>query len=66
MKQGRASHDGSGSTKTEPVSRAVDPGAVSRMGETQIYGTKSAPVFSGPGLQAPMASSTTHKSGSQG
>lgn len=73
MKQGQASHSGSGSTKSEPVSRAVSPGAVSRMGNMignhSEEGTVNVPkekLFEGRGLKAPMAKSTTHKGGSQG
>ena len=39
MKQGRATTSMVGSTKTEPVSRVVSPGAVSRMGTIVAPGT---------------------------
>lgn len=72
MKQGRASHSGSGSTKTEPVSRAVSPGAVSQMGnmignhsESGTHRVHHEKLFEGRGLKAPMAGTTVHKSGSQ-
>lgn len=64
MKQGRATTSIVGSTKQEPISHAVDPGAVSEIG-IQQYGT-SLPLYEGRGLQAPMVGETSHKSGSQG
>jgi len=73
MKQGRASHSGMGSTKTEPVSRAVPPAAPAHMGimrgnhaDTGTIRLQSIPMYEGRGLKAPMAGSTTHKAGSQG
>lgn len=74
MKQGRATHSGSGSTKVEPHSRAVSPSHVSEMGSMQGNHTmeegtirvRSAPMYEGRGLEAPMAGTTIHKSGSQG
>lgn len=72
MKQGQASHSGSGSTKQEPASQKVSPGAVSRLGNMignhSDTGTHRAPaekLFQGRGLSAPMAKTTIHKSGSQ-
>lgn len=65
MKQGRATTSFVGSTKTEPVSNAVNPAAVSEIGIHQVR-TNSLPLYEGRGLQAPMVSETTHKSGSQG
>ena len=55
MKQERTITSITGSTKTEPVSRAVDPGAVSRMGTIVAPGTKPEQMYEGRGLQAPMA-----------
>lgn len=68
MKQGQATHSGMGSTKTEPVSKAVNPGAVADIGNQQRYakGNGPIPLYEGRGLQAPMAASTIHHSGSQG
>lgn len=65
MKQGRATTSIVGSTKSEPISRAVNPAAVAELGidESRI---KSMPLYEGRGLQAPMISETSHKSGSQG
>ena len=65
MKQGRATTSIVGSTKSEPTSRAVNPAAVAELGidESRI---KSMPLYEGRGLQAPMVSETSHKSGSQG
>ena len=66
MKQGRATTSMVGSTKTEPVSKAVSPGAVSRMGNMVGPGTKSEPLYEGRGLKAPIVGTTSHKAGSQG
>jgi hypothetical protein len=68
MKQGNAIHSASGSTKVEPVSRAVNPGAVADMGNQQRFakGNGPIPLYEGRGLKAPMVGTTTHKAGSQG
>ena len=65
MKQGRAATSIVGSTKTEPVSKGVNPGAVSRMGNMVAPGTKPEQMYEGRGLQAPMKSVTTYPKGSQ-
>jgi len=65
MKQGQASSSKMGSTKTEPVSKGVNPGAVSRLGNMVGPGTKSVPLYEGRGLKAPMKSVTTYPKGSQ-
>lgn len=65
MKQGRATTSMVGSTKTEPVSKAVNPGAVSRMGNMVAPGTKPEQMYEGRGLKAPMKSVTTYPKGSQ-
>lgn len=65
-KQGQATHSGMGSTKTEPRSMAVNPGAVSRMGIEPGPLTTPKQMYEGRGLEAPMKSESTHKSGSQG
>ena len=65
MKQGRATTSMVGSTKTEPVSKAVSPGAVSRMGTIVAPGTKPEQMYEGRGLQAPMKSVTHYPKGSQ-
>lgn len=65
MKQGQATHSGSGATKTEPVSKAVNPGAVSRLGNMVAPGTKPEQMYEGRGLKAPMAKQTTYPKGSQ-
>ena len=66
MKQGDASSSRMGSTKIEPVSRAISPGAVSRLGIEP--GPLSTPkqLYEGRGLKAPMVGETQHKAGSQG
>jgi len=65
VKQGRATHDGTGSTKREPIAHAVNPAAVSEIGIHQVRAT-SLPLYEGRGLEAPMAGTTTYESGSQG
>lgn len=63
-----------GSTKVEPKPHAVNPEAVSRLGNMQgNHATdvgdmrfKSVPLYEGRGLKAPMANCTSHKAGSQG
>lgn len=64
--QGKATHSGSGATKVEPVSTAISPGAVSRIGLAQSPFTKPEPCREGPGLKAPMVGTSTHPRGSQG
>lgn len=65
MKQGRASSSRMGSTKTEPRSQAVNPGAAASIGIQEVR-TKSEPLYEGRGLKAPMVGQTNHKAGSQG
>jgi hypothetical protein len=63
MKQGTGKSEAA--TKVEPTSHAVNPEAVSQLGREVVQ--REAPVvYQGPGLSAPMVSSTTHKTGSQG
>ena len=64
--QGRATHSGAGATKVEPKSKAVDPGAVARMGIEPGPFTKPKQLYEGRGLEAPMKGTTTHPRGSQG
>jgi hypothetical protein len=65
MKQGRPARDVRESSKTEPVSRAVNPSFVGDIGIQQVR-TNSVPMYEGRGLKAPMKSIATHKAGSQG
>lgn len=65
MKQGKASTSIMGSTKVEPKSRAVNPGAVSQIGIHEIN-LRPEPLYEGRGLEAPMAGITNHPCGSQG
>lgn len=73
MKQGQATHSGSGSTKIEPRTHAVPPAYPARLGLMQgnhsdrgtTHVTK-VPMYEGRGLEAPMVGVTTHKAGSQG
>ena len=65
MKQGQATHSGSASTKTEPVSRAVNIPYVAECG-IQTVRAVQVPMYEGRGLEAPMVGETSHKSGSQG
>jgi len=74
MKQGRATHSGTGATKVEPMSKAVGPGPVSRIGlaqGTHITDNRELPLrsnqlYHGRGLEAPKATCKTKDSGSQG
>lgn len=75
MKQGRATHSGSASTKVEPTPHAANLTAVSRLGnkignhameQPKPVNVRHAPLYEGRGLKAPMAGSTSHRSGSQG
>jgi len=65
MTQGKATHSGSGSTKQEPISKAVNVEKVSEMG-MQVIRSTSLPLYEGRGLEAPMKSCTSHPAGSQG
>ncbi len=51
--------------KQEPKPRAVNPAAVSELGVHQVR-TKQISMYEGRGYKAPMASASTHRSGSQG
>lgn len=64
MKQG-SGHTTSSAHKTEPVSKAVNPGAVGEIG-TQVVRHTSLPLYEGRGLKAPMQGCTVHNCGSQG
>ena len=66
MKQGQATSSHSGSTKQEPVSKAVSPGAVSQMGNHVGPAQAVKALYEGRGLKAPMVSETCHPAGSQG
>jgi hypothetical protein len=67
MKQGTASHSGSGATKTEPISHAVNVETVADIGLKQRYakGNGPSPLYEGRGLKAPMVGTTTYPKGSQ-
>lgn len=65
MKQGHATESRSGSTKTEPISKAVNPAYVAQLGIKERNIT-AVPMYEGRGLEAPKVTSTNHKSGSQG
>lgn len=73
MKQGRATHSGMGSTKTETISHAVPPAYPAGLGvmkgnhaDTGTVRVKEIPMYEGRGLQAPMVGCTVHRAGSQG
>lgn len=73
MKQGQASSSKGGSTKVEPRSSAISPGAVSHLGimkgnhyDGGTVNVPAQPLVQGRGLKAPMVGVTTHKGGSQG
>jgi hypothetical protein len=65
MKQGRATTSIVGSTKSEPISKAVNPEYVAEIGQ-QVVRYTAVPMYEGRGLEAPMVGETSHKSGSQG
>jgi hypothetical protein len=72
MKQGKATTFGNDS-KTEPMSKAINPGAVADIGnmkgnhaDTGDMPFTSTPMDAGRGYRAPGIGSTTHKGGSQG
>lgn len=64
MKQG-SGNSSMGDQKREPVSHAVDPGAVSQIGVHEVNYVK-VPLYTGRGFEAPMAGSEVHPCGSQG
>ena len=63
MKQG-PSNSSRGDTKVEPRSHGVNVGAVSGIGLQQVRSNPE-PMYEGRGYEAPKASTTIHKSGSQ-
>lgn len=65
MKQGTG-NSRMGDTKTEPKASAIGVGAVSRIGGQYVYTKTPSPIVEGRGFRAPMAGTTSHKSGSQG
>lgn len=73
-KQGRASISGPADRKVEPTSKAVNPGAVSYLGNKMGNHTtddgdftlKADPWSAGRGYHAPGIGTTTHGKGSQG
>ena len=65
MKQGQASGSRMGGMKREPVSYAVSPGAVDRMGQAGPSATTKE-LYIGKGYQAPKANETCYPCGSQG
>lgn len=65
MKQGRATTSIVGSTKSEPISRAVNPAYPAELGVHEVRHT-AVPMYEGRGLEAPMVGETSHRSGSQG
>lgn len=66
MKQGQATTSGMGSTKREPIAHAVSVPAVANIGNAQIYGSTSVPIYAGRDLEAPMVGTDIHETGSQG
>lgn len=73
MRQGKATSSTMGSTKVEPVSKAVPPAYAAGIGVKQgnhamdkgTVRVKHIPMYEGRGLSAPMAACTIHKKGSQ-
>lgn len=66
MKQGQATHSGSGSTKIEPISTAINPAYAGEIGVQMHRPEDRSPMSEGRGLKAPMVSTTQHHAGSQG
>ena len=74
MKQGRADSSGPRDRKVEPTPKAVNPGAVSYLGNKMgnhttddgDFALKSTPWDAGRGYRAPGIGATTHGKGSQG
>jgi len=74
MKQGKASISGPHDRKVEPSPKAVNPGAVSYLGnklgnhamDTGDMTLKTTPWDAGRGYMAPPIGSKRHKGGSQG
>lgn len=73
MKQGRATHSGMGSTKSEPISHVVPPAYAGRIGlmqgnhaESGIVHVQHVPMYEGRALEAPTCHTTVHHCGSQG
>lgn len=72
MKQGSATHSGSGATKPATVSRAVPPAFAAGLGVMKgnhsEHGTvhvQKIPMYEGRGLEAPATKTTVHRKGSQ-
>lgn len=73
MMQGRATINGALDRKTEPNSRAVNPGGAGNIGLAQgshadgcDFTPRITPLYAGRGYEAPAIRNTSHKSGSQG
>lgn len=65
MKQGRATNDGTGGQKREPVSHAVSPAGANQLGK--IVFQNPDPLYEGRGYSAPVpVSKTVHPTGTQG
>jgi hypothetical protein len=65
MKQGSGKSMASGQ-KHEPKSAAVSVDRAANIGLQQVRTRQPAPMFKSEGYKAPMAASSSHKSGSQG
>lgn len=63
MKQG-SGNSSRGDTKVEPRSHGVNVGSISGIGLQQVQ-SKAEPMYNGRGFEAPKATTTVHKSGSQ-
>lgn len=73
MRQGRATHSGMGSTKTEPRSHTVPPAYPASLGnmvgnhaDAGMVTVQKVPMYTGSGPHAPSGSTTIHRGGSQG
>ena len=65
MKQGRATNDGSGGQKREPMAHAISPGGADQLGKVVVK--NPTPLYAGRGYNAPApVGKTVHPSGTQG
>ena len=64
MKQGTGKSTMSGG-KVEPKSKGINPEYAAEIGRQTTH-HRSTPMYEGRGIQAPKASPSTHRSGSQG
>jgi hypothetical protein len=54
-----------GGQKVEPKSQGINPEYAAEIGRQTVH-TRPVPMYDGRGIEAPKATSSTHKCGSQG